>query len=413
MAQLKDLLPQIPKDELAILRDLNSKLDESKLTEATAKEAAQAVKTIIQNWKTWSKYTLAAMLLTPNISNALETYSPETLNAIRTEISAETPTKAVTPTKVVAPASIPGAVISFNFGENFDSGKATLANEEGLNKGISDIEKWIKGKNLKNFKIVITASESQVTNPKGFESKGSLAQARAKVIEDLVSNLGFDKIEIDTKVGSTPYKKGDNVNDPKFKAEQFVTVSIVVENSVCSMAPFSESGTQGTYEEYISGEGNLVLYTGTIPDRLVVLDANGKIKQDTGYVATEETNSESGFEEWKYVPNYVLKLTQLRGDQNIMGSNIETIKATSYKDLVTQMLKPGARANSSDAARTALNQLKAMFKEGETKELEFVVYKVGTGDLKVPFDDSKGDVKAKVYSPIGKTGFNIKGSCTK
>ena len=27
MAQLKDLLPQIPKDELAILRDLNSKLD--------------------------------------------------------------------------------------------------------------------------------------------------------------------------------------------------------------------------------------------------------------------------------------------------------------------------------------------------------------------------------------------------
>jgi hypothetical protein len=55
MAQLKDLLPQIPKDELAILRDLNSKLDESKLTEATAKEAAQAVKTIIQNWKNWSK----------------------------------------------------------------------------------------------------------------------------------------------------------------------------------------------------------------------------------------------------------------------------------------------------------------------------------------------------------------------
>ena len=85
MATLKDLLPQIPQDELAILRDLNSKLDESKLTEATAKETAQAVKTIVQNWKTWSKITVAAMLLIPNISNALETYSPETLNAIKTQ----------------------------------------------------------------------------------------------------------------------------------------------------------------------------------------------------------------------------------------------------------------------------------------------------------------------------------------
>ncbi len=405
MAKLKDLLPQIPKDELAILRDLNSKLDESKLTEATAKEAAQAVKTIVQNWKTWSQAMLVAMLLTPNIANALETYSPNTLDAIRTEISAEAPTKAATPT------SIPGEVISFNFGENFDSGKTSLISKESLVKNINDIKEWVKGKNLKNFKIVITAGESQVTNPKGFESKGSLAQARAKVIEDLVGNLGFDKIEIDTKVGSTPYEKGDDVNDPKFKAEQFVTVSIVVENSVCSMTPFSESGTQGTYEEYISGKGNLVLYTGTIPDRLVVLDASGKVKQDTGYVATEETNAKSGYQEWKYVPIYVLKLTELKGDTNIMGSNIETIKATSYEDLVNQMLKPGAKQTKSDTVDKALSQLEAMFKGGGAKE--FVVYKVGTGDLKVPFDDSKGDVKAKVYSPVGKTGFSIEGSCTR
>jgi hypothetical protein len=91
-----------------------------------------------------------------------------------------------------------------------------------------------------------------------------------------------------------------------------------------------------------------------------------KIKQDTGYVATEETNAKSGYQEWKYVPIYVLKLTELKGDQNVMGSNVETIKATSYE-----------------------------------------------GDLKVPFDDSKGDVKAKVYSPVGKTGFSIEGSCTR
>ena len=177
------------------------------------------------------------------------------------------------------------------------------------------------------------------------------------------------------------------------------------------MAPFEETGDQGTYEEYISGKGNLVLYTGTIPDRLVVLDTKGNIKSDTGYVATEETNSKSGYQEWKYVPIYVLKLTELKSNKTIMGSNVETLKATSYENLVSQMLKPGAKQTQSDTVDKALSQLEAMFKGGGTKE--FVVYKVGTGDLKVPFDDSKGDVKAKVYSPVGKTGFNIKGSCTK
>jgi hypothetical protein len=145
MATLKDLLPQIPQDELAILRDLNQQLDESNLTEATAKEAAQAVKTIIQNWKTWSKATVAAMLLVPNIANALETYAPDTLNDIRTEISAETPS-------VAAPSvSIPGEVKTLNFGENFNSGKTSLTSKESLVANIDDIKSWTKGKNLNNY----------------------------------------------------------------------------------------------------------------------------------------------------------------------------------------------------------------------------------------------------------------------
>ena len=87
---------------------------------------------------------------------------------------------------------------------------------------IDDIKSWTKGKNLNNFKIVVTAGESQVPNPQGFEKKGSLAEARAKVVRDLVKNLGIDKIDIVTKVGDTPYKKGNDVNDPKFKATSFL-----------------------------------------------------------------------------------------------------------------------------------------------------------------------------------------------
>jgi hypothetical protein len=93
-----------------------------------------------------------------------------------------------------------------------------------------------------------------------------------------------------------------------------------------------------------------------------------------------------------------------------MGSNIETKRFNTFEELVKYMLKPGAKLTQSDTVDKALSQLEAMFKGGGTKE--FVVYKVGTGDLKVPFDDSKGDVKAKVYSPVGKTGFSIEGRST-
>jgi hypothetical protein len=407
MATLKDVLPQIPQDELAILRTLNQELGKE-LTEATAKEAAQAVKTIITGWKTWSKAMLIAMLLTPNIANALETYAPDTLNDIKTEISAETPS-------VAAPSvSIPGEVKSFNFGENFSSGKTSLTNKESLVTNIDDIKSWVKGKNLNNFKIVITAGESQVPNPQGFEKKGSLAEARAKVVRDLVKNLGIDKIDIVTKVGDTPYKKGNDVNDPKFKAEQFVTVSIVVDNNICGMPSSDETGKQGTasnnyvtYDNYISGKGKLVLHTGTIPDRLVILDGNGNIKQDTGYITTQKKPGD-----WKYTPMYVLELTQKRlSNPNIFtGNKIKIITVTDYEDLKSQLSNKANANVSGDEVGPALIQMKKMIEKGIN---EFVIYDIATQDVTLNFDDTKGEVQALVYSPVGKTGFNVKGNCTR
>ena len=406
--EAKQILSQLTPQELSLYKQLNAAAQG--VNEADIKSVVQ---NIAKGWKGWSTAMLMAVMMNSNIASAMNTYSPETSNAIEKEIAMEKSkeTPATTATATPARAPITGEVASFSFGENFNSGEKTLTDKEGLVKNIKDIKQWCVGKNLKNFKIVITASESQVTNPKGFEKPESLARARAEAIEKLVSNLGFGKIEIDTEVGPTAYKAGvDNPDDLKYKREQFVTVSIVVENSVCSMAPFTESGAQGTYEEYVSGKGELVLYTGTIPDRLVVLDANGKVKQDTGYVATEETNSKSGYQEWKYVPIYVLKLTELRGDKAVMGSNAIVKKFDKYQDLENFMLKPGAKKTKSDSVEEALKQLEAMFKGG-TKE--FVIYEVGTGDRKVPFDESKGDVKAKVYSPVGKTGFKITGLCNK
>jgi hypothetical protein len=407
MAALKDLIPQIPKDELAILRDLNSKLDESKLTEATAKEAAQAVKTIIQNWKTWSKATVAAMLLIPNIANALETYSPDTLNAIKTEISREKPGK----TK-----SNPTKVKTEDFSQVFASGQIEITNKQVILDKVNNLKKWISENKTKPFKIVITASESRVPNQEGFE-QGELAQARGEALEAVVNNLGATDIEIKTLVGG-PAWDGKDKDDPKYTKHQYVKVSIVIDTeSICNIGKISKEGEQGnvmnnfrTYDEYLSGDGKITLHTGTIPDRMIVLDENGKITHDSGYVATQETDSTSGYEEWKYVPIYVSKLTKLKTNKTVMGPNMEVKRFNTFEELVKYMLKPGAKQGKSDTVDEALNELELMFDKGIK---EFVFYKVGTGDLKVDFMNSKGDSKVQVFSPVGKTGFDLTGQCTR
>jgi hypothetical protein len=407
MAQLKDLLPQIPKDELSILKDLNLKLDESKLTEATAKEAAQAVKTIIQNWKGWSQAMLVAMLLTPNISNALETYAPDTLEAIKTEISAETSSKTT---------GNPTAVKTVDFSQTFASGQSEIVNKQVILDKVKDLKQWINSNKTKPFKIVITASESKVPNPEGF-GEGELAQARGEAIQSLVTKLGAQDVEVKTLVGG-PAWDGKNKDDDKYTKHQYIKVSIVIDTeNICSMKDIDDKGRQGTssnnyktYDEYLSGNGDIILHTGTIPDRMVILDSNNKITYDTGYVATDVTDSASGYKEWQYVPIYVLQLTKFTQNQTIMGSNIETIDVKTFEELISKMLKPGATREKSDTVDKALDELELMFKSGVRK---FVKYKVGTGDLKIEFKDSRGDSKVQIFSPVGKTGFSLKGQCNK
>jgi hypothetical protein len=404
--QLKDILPQIPKDELAILKSLNQELGKE-LTEATAKDAAQAVKTIIKGWKGWSKAMLAAMLLTPNISNALETYAPETLTAIKTEISGE---------KSGEVKGEPTAVKTEDFSQTFSSGQSQILNKQVILDKVNNLKKWISNNKTKPFKLVITASESRVPNQEGFEP-GELAQARGKALEAVVDNLGATDIEIKTLVGG-PAWDGKNKDDIKYTKHQYVKVSIVIDTeSICNLDKKSKEGEQGnsaddfrTYDEYLSGNGNIILHTGTIPDRMIVLDENDRITHDTGYVATDKTNAQSGYEEWNYVPIYVLKLTKLKTNKTVMGSNVETIKVTSYEDLVSKMLKPGAKQTKSDTVDKALEELKSMIESGVK---EFVVYKVGTGDLKVEFNNSSGDSKVQIFSPVGKTGFDLIGQCTR
>ena len=82
---------------------------------------------------------------------------------------------------------------------------------------------------------------------------------------------------------------------------------------------------------------------------------------------------------------------------------------TDYKQLLNN---PNATRYDTrgDEIEPALSKIKKMISDGQT---EFIVYDLGTTAAIVNFDDTRGDVKAMVYSPVGKTGFGIKGNCTR
>jgi hypothetical protein len=357
---------------------------------------------------------LATLLATPNIAQAQKTQ----IQQIASTTTTTAPTQKATPaaaTYVASPKTVvPGTIKTVNFTQTFASGEVYLTNKDALVKEMGELQAFLKGKDASKFRVVIVAGESQVTNPKGYETKGSLAQARAKAVENEIKGLKFSNIDIKTEIGTTTYQPGNNIDDPKYQAEQFVTINIIANNDICSMPDVDRNEGQGvatnnyvTYDDYISGVGELILDTGTIPDRMVVLDANGNIKQDTGYITTKT----SKYKDWKYTPAHVLALTNayIAGNVSMKGIDPKTvITVTDYDDLVKQIsntTKPGV---IGDEIGPALNQMKKMILNGQK---EFVIYNLGTSVAKLKFDQNKGEVQAKVYSPVGKTGYNIKGNC--
>jgi DUF4097 and DUF4098 domain-containing protein YvlB len=161
-----------------------------------------------------------------------------------------------------------------------------------------------------------------------------------------------------------------------------------------------------TFNDYISGEGSVVITPGQIPDRLTIEDANGNIKADTGYITTEKSKYSAN---WKYVPAYVLELTKIHQTKAkaVTGGNIKTITVKDYEDLKSQLSARPDAPTIGDEIGPALVQLKEMVKNGVT---EFVIYdNIGNGTVK--FSEEAGDLKAIVYSVVGKTGYQLKGDC--
>jgi hypothetical protein len=135
-----------------------------------------------------------------------------------------------TPTKNNEPFTV-------DFGDYFESGQysGSTTGQTIFKKKVTEIVNYVKDKQIKNFKILITAGESQVPNPSGFEEKGSLANKRAQILKDYIApilqnSLGMTPvIEIAPYVlGNTPWDRNLGKNYQKYKNEQFVKATIVL-----------------------------------------------------------------------------------------------------------------------------------------------------------------------------------------
>ena len=131
----------------------------------------------------------------------------------------------------------PNVPFTIDFETAFPSGQYNFTPKymNVVNDSVTKISDYIKGKNLKDFKLVITPGESQVPNPKGFEQKGSLAMKRAEVLKKYLETslppiLNMSpQIEISAPViGTTKWDDRVGKDNDVYKKEQFVKVSVVL-----------------------------------------------------------------------------------------------------------------------------------------------------------------------------------------
>jgi hypothetical protein len=316
----------------------------------------------------------------------------------------------------------------FNINNSFKSGQYRLTNTTEIDAAISEINGIVSKMPNTSYDVVITSSESKVPNRGAGLNPGDLSLKRGQEAEKYIKTKLGDKVSLkNNNLGSQgpewDEKKGKD--NPVYTKYQYITISLVVsgtqkstaKDDVCNWS-FKAPGEQGdpsknyiTANEVVQGKGNLTITTGSIPDRMVVVNAQNQIVKDTGYVATKAHQ----YKDFKYVPYYVAQLTKLNGTPAVSGKKLITIEATDYNSLMKQLLvNPEVIPNSSylqslgEEVSLGVNMLKKMVASGTNT---FVLYSIEIGSSVLPFDTNTGDKKVMVFSPIGQTGYEIKGNC--
>ena len=205
-----------------------------------------------------------------------------------------------------------------NLGDKFEFGKYDSETVKNLLSELKPkIEQFIKDSDSSKFIVSISAGESQVTNPKGFEEKGSLALARAnsvkKYFEELFPELikqgtlviNEPKSVSEVTIGKTPYNRLQSQSfkqkyAKEYSQEQFVNFDITGEGSkttttqktklLCNTTPLNAGGgyllpkndyTKVYDKKLGAGEGQVYITFETFkqPD-IIYFEYNGKTYGD-------------------------------------------------------------------------------------------------------------------------------------
>jgi hypothetical protein len=146
--------------------------------------------------------------------------------------------------------------LEVNFSSTFPSGQfdEKYLNISEFKKKMNAIYEFIQTFPDNQIEINVIGGESQVTNPKGFEEKGSLAKKRCQIIASKIKDsLTMNHVNLENLkftiaqpvIGSTPYKRGDDVHQQAYTDEQFirVVISVVGEDQKPSWCSSQDSGT--------------------------------------------------------------------------------------------------------------------------------------------------------------------------
>lgn len=138
-------------------------------------------------------------------------------------------------------------VYTDNFGNEFESGKYSFNPQYSkvVNEKIVKIADYIKDKNLKDFKLVISSGESQVPNQPPFDKeKGSLAKKRAEVLKAYLEQALIPTLPVKPVIEIKEPIIGNTVWDPKkgkdaeeYKKEQFVNASVELTSEIPQPPP--------------------------------------------------------------------------------------------------------------------------------------------------------------------------------
>lgn len=293
-----------------------------------------------------------------------------------------------------------------DYGKYFQIGKyedvdGTIKN--AIEKDKAKVIEFMKGLDQSSFIAQINAGESKITNPKGFETKGSLALARAqtvaKILQEVYADLIGDRV-LSVKVpsleevgkGTIEYKKEDfvrfcGVNKEKmntsecqnylapYNKEQFV--SLTIKGSGIKTIPcgdpieirgqkMSAPDFKFMYKEPLklpTGISSLEFNAFTIPDRPIFIFANGT-PIIPPYFVRETASLRRDFEFKYYAGLAILKFLypeseafqgvetmDLTQPNNVVGSFWETrLKNDGFMNNFVRLAKSYGGVKNSDIA---------------------------------------------------------------